>query len=101
MKQKKPPVFVNKIETPIVNNCSLYYSLNKKGEQVDTNYKISLRQKVNEMFDLATTVCKVKALLTYKDGSVKTKEIIGIAANRLITIEKEQIPLSDLMDISY
>lgn len=103
---KKPSLFVNKIDKQLNNNDSVYYSNNEKKESKISSTKKSsnknlnqtLNQKINSIFKSSNYVYKAEVKIKLKDKEV-TKKIVGKNQKYLITMDNELIPISDVLDI--
>lgn len=100
--EKKPNLFVNKIDKKIDNNDRVFYSSssNKKNsfEKVNNKKNNNLNQKINSIFTSSNYVYKAEVKIKFKDKEV-IKKIVGKNQKHLITMDNELIPISDIMDI--
>ena len=102
---KKPNVFVNKIDKNIENNERVFYGkANEKKEEVSNEIKTekvrgnNIEQKIANIFASPNYVYKVNVKITFKDKEV-IKKIVGKNRNYLITMDNELIPIVDIIDI--
>ena len=107
MGKKLPKVFANKIEKPLKNNETVFYdrSEEKKVEQKEEksnqfSSRLTINQKINQIFGSSRYVYKADVIITTKDGNLN-KKIIGRNRNELITMDNEVIPISEIMDIEF
>lgn len=103
MNKKLPGIFANKNTGVIKNNMEQFYSKESVSDNNDNvmnnNIKmIMVRKKINDLFNSDSFVYKVKAVVTTGEGD---KECTLIAKNNdsLLTINNENIPISDIIDI--
>ena len=104
MNKKLPNVFANKNTGVINNNKEKFYSkdetvISSNDSMSNKNIKmIMVRKKINDLFSSDSFVYKVKAIVTTGEGD---KEYTLIAKNndRLLTINNESIPISEILDI--
>lgn len=103
--EKKPNVFVNKINKVIHNNENVYFSQGEKIENEEqkntTNFELSsktIEQKIEEIFDSNTYIYKADVEITTKDTKM-TKRLIGKNGKYLITMDNELIPIEEITDI--
>lgn len=102
MKKKLPGVFVNAITKPFNNNQNVFCSFAKaKSDEIEEKSGNLVMAKINEMFASPQYVYQIRAIIKMKNGTELTKDIIGIAENKLITIDEEYIPLTEIVDINY
>ncbi|MDD2490072.1 MAG: hypothetical protein PHY26_02335 [Bacilli bacterium] len=106
MKKKLPTVFVNKIEKKIKNNETIFYSAKTKEKKINNKKsnnksKISIKTKIDKMFDSPKYIYKINATITMKTGDEWQKNVIGVIDNKLVTIDEEYIPISEIEDINY
>lgn len=57
--------------------------------------------KINKMFHSPQFIYKIDADIVMKDDSTLNRSVIGYSNKRLITMEDEIIPLSQIKDIIY
>lgn len=103
--EKKPNVFVNKINKVIHNNENVYFSQGEKIEKEEqkntTNFELSsktIEQKIKEIFDSNTYIYKADVEITTKDTKM-TKRLIGKNGKYLITMDNELIPIEEITDV--
>ena len=103
--EKKPNVFVNKINKAIHNNENVYFSQGEKIEKEEqkntTNFELpskTIEQKIKEIFDSNTYIYKADVEITTKDTKM-TKRLIGKNGKYLITMDNELIPIEEITDI--
>ena len=98
---KKPNLFVNKIDKKLNNNDRIYYSSENDKKVINNINKknINLNQKINAIFTSSNYVYKAEVKIKFKDKEV-VKKIVGKNQKHLITMANELIPISDIMDIS-
>lgn len=100
---KKPELFVNKLNRSIENNERVYYS-NIREEKVELedkkeDLKTNVSEKINNIFKSSNYVYKAEVKIKLKDKDI-VKKIIGKNQKYLITIDNELIPISEIIDIS-
>lgn len=100
MSKELPSVFANKIEKEVLNNKSYSYSKNKEDLRKVDRPKINVEQQINNIFSSPKYVYKASVKIITKDNSF-TKQIIGKNNGNLITLENEQIPISEIVDIYF
>jgi len=106
--EKKPNLFVNKIEKNFDNNDRIFYSCS------DSDYDVkkillekeikrksnNLNKKINSIFTSSNYVYKAEVIIKFKDKEA-VKKIIGKNQKYLITIDNELIPISEIIDIYF
>lgn len=103
---KKPNVFVNRINKKINNNDCVYYGKAEREEKKEIKKEIkteevrgnNIEQKIVNIFSSPTYIYKVDVKITLKDKEV-IKKIVGKNRNYLITMDNELIPIVDILDI--
>ncbi|MCM1370323.1 MAG: hypothetical protein NC181_00260 [Clostridium sp.] len=99
---KKPSVFVNKIDKELKNNEKVYFSRNETSEKTDKSNidtsKKSIDVQLKEMFESTSYIYKADVVIKTKDG-VLEKRVIGRNNSHLITMDNELIPISDIIEI--
>ncbi|MEG1647902.1 MAG: hypothetical protein RR325_03970 [Bacilli bacterium] len=102
---KKPDLFVNKIDKDIKNNEKVYYSKyqNKKETVIellknDGQLSKNVNQKINSIFTSSNYIYKAEVKITFKDTQ-EIKKIVGKNRNYLITMDNELISIKDIVDI--
>jgi len=100
MKKKLPNIFANKIEKPIGNNEAYAYADKREIEESEQlpEKKVDVFKELNKIFDSPHYVYKMDVEIKTKDGK-KVKRLIGRNKTHIITMENEQIPISDILDI--
>ena len=109
MKGKLPGVYINKFNKKIKNNDKIYYSATPLREEtffapnniVDDDLDIDIYAKIKDMFNSPNYVYKMGVLIYTKDGKKIEKEIIGKIDDKLITLDEEYIPISNIKNIKY
>lgn len=100
--EKKPNLFVNKIDKSFNNNERVFYSSKEPDstpKKTKNNKKTqSLAQKINSIFTSSNYVYKAEVKIKLKDKDV-VKKIVGKNQQYLITMDNELIPISDILDI--
>ncbi len=100
MDKKLPKVFANKIDKPLNNNETVYYNRNEKKEPIKNSSRLTINQKINQIFGSSRYVYKADVIITTKTGNLN-KKIIGRNKNQLITLDNEIIPIDDIIDIEF
>lgn len=92
--KKLPKVYVSPIDKDLQNNKHLFYSkLNEEG--LDNR---NVLQKINDIFHSRNFVYKKDVLVTTKNGS-KVIPLVGRTKDALLSLDKERILISDVIDI--
>ncbi|MEG2351247.1 MAG: hypothetical protein RSA10_01480 [Bacilli bacterium] len=107
MKEKFPEIFKNKIGNLKSKVQSEYYyhadSLenNNKLKQAGIKGvdKLTILKKVNSIFSRPDYVYQADVIIMFKNGEKHKKKIVGKVGNNLITYDKEQINIDDILDI--
>ena len=92
--KKLPKVYVSPIDKDLQNNKQLFYS---KLSEESQNTK-SVIQKINDIFHSRNFVYKKDVLVTTKNGS-KVISLVGRTNDALLSLDKEKILISDIMEI--
>lgn len=106
MDKKLPKIFANKIDKRLENNETYYSASRGIKEEINETGKsksdipISVEQKIKSIFNSTRYVYKADVVITTKEGNF-IKKIIGSSNGRLITIDNELIPISDIVDIKF
>ena len=88
---KKINIFVNQINKNISNNQNVSFDrLANKDE--------SIIDKINNIFKDENKIYRINCEITFKNGK-QNYIIIGRTPNNLITIDKNLIKISDILDI--
>lgn len=105
----KPKVYVNKIVKEIKNNKESFHfegkDSNKEYEKSNNEIDIidvsdiSVRQKLNEIFDSDSFVYKSKSEIILKNGTELIEDVIAIKDSNLITLSNKKISIDDIRDI--
>lgn len=99
---KKPNLFVNKIDKEINNNNRIYYSSKAIKDENELRNDIkknpNLSQKINSIFTSSNYVYKAQVKIRLKDKE-EVKKIVGKNQKYLISMDNELIPISDILDI--
>lgn len=100
---KKPQLFVNKIDKILKNNESVYYSSenntrNIAKKETKKNNK-NVIQKINSIFTSPNYVYKAEVRIKLKDKEI-VKKVVGRNSSNLITMDNELIPIKDIIDIN-
>lgn len=99
---KKPQLFVNKIDKVLKNNKQIYCSSETNLPFEDKKLKKvankNITQKINKIFTSPNYVYKAEVKITLKDKIID-KKIVGRNSTNLITMDNELIPIKDIMDI--
>jgi len=61
-------------------------------------FKKPINQKIKDLFNSTNYIYKIDAVIELKDKTI-TKRLIGRTSDYLITIDNEQIPISEILDI--
>ena len=108
--EKKPSVYVNKIDKQLNNNEKVYFSQkeNTKSEKEVRNTSVNdiinslnnknIEQQIQEIFNSDSYIYKADVEIVTKDSTI-TKKVIGRNSNYLITMDNELIPISDIKEI--
>ena len=94
---KKPELFINKIDRNIKNNDRVYYS-SGDNQILQANNSLNLISKINNIFSSPDYVYKAEVKIKLKDKTV-VKKIVGRSKSHLITMDNELITISDILDI--
>ncbi len=92
--KKLPKVYVSPIDKDLQNNKQLFYS---KLSEESQNTK-SVIQKINDIFHSRNFVYKKDVLVTTKNGS-KVISLVGRTNDALLSLDKEKILISDIIEI--
>lgn len=99
---KKPELFVNKIDKELRNNEKVYYSKEEKSEAKNKTPKRiiekNINQKINSIFSSPDYVYKAEVKIKFKDREV-IKKVVGRNHSNLITMDNEVIPIKEIIDI--
>lgn len=99
---KKPNLFVNKIDKEIKNNNRIYYSSKAIKDENELRNDIkknpNLSQKINSIFSSSNYVYKAQVKIRLKDKE-EVKKIVGKNQKYLISMDNELIPIRDILDI--
>ncbi len=108
--EKKPTVYVNKIDRQLNNNEKVYFSKNENvknekeerksstSEIINNLNKKNIEQQIQEIFNSDNYIYKANVEIVTKDSTI-TKKIIGRNSNYLITMDNELIPIADIKEI--
>lgn len=99
--EKKPSVFVNKVDKKFENNARVYYGKateERSATLSSSSIKPNIEQKISNIFASPSYVYKAEVKIHLKSGIV-TKKIVGKNRNYLITMDNELIPIQDIIDI--
>ena len=98
-----PKIFKSPLLNPPHNNLNVYYSKEEAKEErsVETKEIIgeTIDDKINRIFTSPTYVYKMKVEIEMKNGQRLTKQIVGRHLGKLITMDNELLPISDIKDI--
>lgn len=99
---KKPELFINRIDKDLNNNEKIYYSNNKtvekpKKKEIKKNNR-DIIQKINSIFLSPNYIYKAEVRIKLKDKEI-IKKIVGKNNNSLITMDNELIPINEIIDI--
>lgn len=61
-------------------------------------FKKPINQKIKDLFNSTNYIYKIDAVIEMKD-KVVSKRLVGRTSDYLITMENEQIPISEILDI--
>lgn len=61
-------------------------------------FKKPINQKIKDLFNSTNYIYKIDAVIELEDKTI-TKRLIGRTSDYLITIDNEQIPISEILDI--
>lgn len=98
--EKKPSVYVNKIDKKLNNNEKVYFS-NNDNKQIQTSTRGNSKtvdQQIKEIFSSDTYIYKADVEIVTKENTL-TKKLIGKNNKYLITMENELIPIEDILEI--
>lgn len=106
--EKKPNLFVNKIEKNFDNNDRIFYSCSDSDYDVKKSLlekeikrkSNNLNKKINSIFTSSNYVYKAEVIIKFKDKEV-VKKIVGKNQKHLITMDNELIPISEIIDIYF
>ena len=90
----KPKVFANPINKKIDNVQDLFRS-DKDNRSINP---VDINKKINEIFASPNHVYKSKVHITLKDKSIDT-EIVGKTNINLLTLDRNLIKITDIVDI--
>ncbi len=93
-----PKVFANKIDKDINNTQDIFYGSISKFNNIRNSNKQDIIRKINNIFKSSNHVYKSLVKISY-ENRVEEKVIVGRTNNYLITINKEYIKISDILDI--
>ena len=98
--EKKPSVYVNKIDKKLNNNEKVYFS-NNDNKQIQASTRGNSKtvdQQIKEIFSSGTYIYKADVEIVTKENTL-TKKLIGKNNKYLITMENELIPIEDILEI--
>lgn len=99
---KKPQLFVNKINKVLTNNEKVYYSSDNDNrniaDKVECTGNKNVIQKINSIFTSPNYVYKAEVKIKLKNSET-IKKIVGRNRSSLITMDNELIPINDIIDI--
>lgn len=90
-----PKVFEGKISNVMKNTQDIFYGNDREVKNHDS---LSVIRKINNIFASPSHVYKSKVKITFKDH-VDEKTIVGKTSTNLLTINGEQIKITDIFDI--
>lgn len=95
-------MFANQIDKKFENNCTYYKTDDSAKELIITQKKDtkSVEQKIKQIFASPRYIYRAQVEIVFPDKKV-IKKIIGRNEENLITIENEQIKISDIQDIYF
>ena len=106
----KPRVFINNINKNIKNNEEMYhyegsndnsemYHFDPDKDIIDISDKVGIRGVLNDIFSSSDFVYKSRVIITLKDKSTTTEDIIAVKDNNIITLDNKKIPIDDILYI--
>lgn len=99
---KKPELFVNKIDKDLKNNEKVYYSsssnVKESKKKINKKNNQNVIQKINAIFTSQNYVYKAEVKIKLKDKEI-IKKIVGRNSNSLITMDNELIAIKEIIDI--
>ena len=90
-----PKVFEGKISNIMKNTQDILYGNDREVKNHDS---LSVIRKINNIFASPSHVYKSKVKITFKDH-VAEKTIVGKTSTNLLTLNGEQIKITDILDI--
>ena len=99
MKEDLPKVYANPIDESLENGQSVFNSMTND-RSIDTfeEEETDVFVKINRIFNASDFVYK-KEVEIETDRGISTKTIVGKTSNSLLTIDNENIPISEIRDI--
>lgn len=106
MKKELPGIYKNPIDHPVSNNKQMTYAqmytnenkINKEEAVRENLFGKDIMRKISSIFNSPNYIYKAKVEIRLKDRTVM-RNIIGKNRDSLITMENEQIPISEIIDI--
>ena len=96
MEKKLPKVYGLNVEHDTNSNVA-YTKSNEEIREYKKDEK-NVHQKIKDMFNCVNYIYKIDVLIKTKEGTIN-KRIVGRNSDYLITMDNEQIPISDILDI--
>ena len=101
MKKDLPKVYGLNVEHD--TNSKVAYTKSNMDIRKDTSEEKneitkSVHQKIKEIFNSVNYIYKIDAVIKTKNETI-TKRLVGRNSEYLITIDNEQIPISEILDI--
>lgn len=99
MKKDLPKVYGLNVDHDTNSKVSYTRSnIDTKKEVLEEMDKKSVHQKIKEIFNSVNYIYKIDAVIKTKNETI-TKRLVGRNSEYLITIDNEQIPISEILDI--
>lgn len=103
MEKKLPKVFVNKIDKPLTNNKSVFYSEKERDQMVaskpeEKKSEKSMYWQLQDLFRDVPFIYRKEVSITLKDKVLHTK-IASYNQTYLLTLDNTKIMLNDIVSI--
>lgn len=92
--KKLPKMYYNNIDKEIKNNNKTYNSMHDNN--ISNEYDVE--KKIQDIFNSPSYIYRINVTIVTNKG-VMNKKIIGKNRDNLITIDNEQIPICNIIDI--
>ncbi len=90
-----PKVFEGKVDNIMKNTQDIFYGNDRSTKKPDS---LTIIRKINSIFASPNHVYKSKVRITLTNGVVD-KVLVGKTSTNLLTIDGEQIKITDIVDI--
>jgi hypothetical protein len=108
MNKKLPNLYVNKIDKKINNNDIFFYSVlkekNIKSKVIDpisVKNNVNINDKISELFNSPNYVYKMAVVITLRDNTVISTDVIGQTDGKLMTMNDDLIDIKDIKEIKF